>query len=741
MIINIKKNANMKKQLFLAISLCASCLCGAQSLNPYYYYFKGEKQYLELNPDYALVGKSNQLTRSVQAEVEKVDLKNVSAAAYSAKIDLLKNKEGVNFVTPYFTSKNGNTFSISDLFIVQLKKAEDAEMLKNYAKSKGIQVINQNEYAPLWYALSCEGTSMNAMESANMFYESGLFASAGPDFISIRGEAANSSTPQGSNKAARIVGGPVATTIPINYSDQWGLNNTGQYSGVAGLDINILNQSWGTTAFKMVPKVAVVDDGVDMNHPALKLAYSFDMKDVVSPNKVYASQGTAVAGVIAAKPVNGINLRGVFPACELMSISHPYGGDVSTYGFANAIIKAYKEGADVINCSWGDSEQEGSDFLEYAVNTAATKGRNGLGCVLVFAAGNANNGSIVNYPARKDNVIGVGAIVSNGSRRAPSYGGDWGSNYGTGLDLVAPGEWIATTDRMGSYGYNPSNIVNDYTNLNYHKYFAGTASACPFVSGVAAIVLSANPTLTAVQVKQILMAKATKLTKYSYPLDKTNTFAGGLPTANLQVKWNPEVGSGLVNAYAAKLEADKYLPKIVEVSGTSTVLQYRVDNLLNNPSLKVRWSISKPNEYYIAEESGAQGVTLFPNSSATTAVLYAEVYTGGDQGVPVKVLFKLSKTIWMTAVAPPVIVVHDPVSPTLKIVQNGENAEMMATRTTVSPVTVNLYSNATLVRSEKALSTDREISMDISGLSTGNYVLNVISNGKIIHSQTILIKR
>ena len=92
----------------------------------------------------------------------------------------------------------------------------------------------------------------------------------------------------------------------------------------------------------------------------------------------------------------------------------------------------------------------------------------------------------------------------------------WGSNYGNGLDVVAPGIEIPTTDINGSYD----------------MHFFGTSAACPHVAGVAALMLSANPDLTAQEVHDIINATATKLPNYSGD-------------------WNSEVGYGLINAEAA----------------------------------------------------------------------------------------------------------------------------------------------------------------------------------------------
>lgn len=737
----------MKKQLLFALSLCASCMCGAQSLNPYYYYYEGEKQFLELNADYALVGKSNPMARTVQTEVEKVDLKEVSAPDYSAKINLLKDEEGVNYVAPFFKSQNGGTFGISNYFIVQLKKAEDEAILNSYAKSKGARIVEKSEYLPLCYVLSCENASLNGLECANMFHESGLFEYAEPDFVYSKSAEATSVIPEAMNKAARAVSG--TTTIPTNYASQWGLENTGQYGGVPGVDINIPHSNWPPTYFEIIPKVAVVDNGVETSHPALPLMYSYDIPTEKSPNQVYGAQGTAVAGIIGARPISGSEIRGVFPSCALMSYSSPYNAALSTYKFATAISEAAEKGADVINCSWGDDQASanGSMVLKSAINIAATSGRNGLGCVIVCAAGNKDT-TLINFPANLENVIAVGAITPKGKRRIPTFRGDWGSNYGDELDIVAPGEMVATTDLSGYDGYNPDGYINDFTDLRFHKFFAGTAAACPFVSGVAAMVISTNPTLPAKRVKQILMNTATKLDGYYFRKlkNETDTIGTGFTTV-LPVTHNGDVGSGLVNAYEAEQKAFKGVPFLVQIEGNNMEMTFKINNLPNSGKLHTAWTLTG-GKYYIYE-MGRETISFYTTTvDPQPAILKCEIYTNktvkqNGKDVEIRqVLYTTMTGVNTSSTASNTYrVEQNRDNQILKLIKTEKNTEITTTRTAVSDIIINLYSNAALIHSEKALSTDREVALDISRLNTGNYVLNVVSGGKIIFNQSVLIKR
>ena len=198
---------------------------------------------------------------------------------------------------------------------------------------------------------------------------------------------------------------------------------------------------------------------------------------------------------------------------------------------------AWRNGASVISNSWRSSTF--SELLEDAIQSAMTNGRNGLGCVVTFSAGN-NDSNTVGYPASSlPDIIVVGALSLSGKRKSSTTidnEGWWGSDYGTQLDIMAPGVLIYTTDRTGSVGY----VSGDYM-----PNFIGTSSACPHVAGVAALILSVNPNLTQKEVATIIEKTARKVGGYSY------STVSGRPNGT----WHTEVGYGLIDAYAAVMEA------------------------------------------------------------------------------------------------------------------------------------------------------------------------------------------
>ncbi len=290
--------------------------------------------------------------------------------------------------------------------------------------------------------------------------------------------------------------------------------------------------------------VAIIDSDVQLNHT--DLGPNIVNGDYSSGSPGYAPyfHGTAIAGIIAAVKDNNVGISGVAPDCKIMPIKYD-----DTYATVTAGIKWAKEhGADVINCSWWRPTP--CDLLTAEINSAATQGRNGKGCILVFAAGNDNNNS-VSYPANLSNTIAVGAYSYDGNRKNPSSpdGYNWGSNYGYGLNLVAPGVKIKTTDTNNSYDDE-----------------CGTSFAAPHVSGVAALILSEYQYFTREQVTKAILYSCITPSGYSY------TYSIDYPYT---VMYNSEVGHGRLNAgnahaLAYQMDYQNYLDSI---SGIDVTIQ------------------------------------------------------------------------------------------------------------------------------------------------------------------------
>ena len=353
-----------------------------------------------------------------------------------------------------------------------------------------------------------------------------------------------------------------------HYGDQWGLVNTGQYGGLAGMDINIsgtssVSSAWYTSTGSNV-KVAVLDEGVDITHTDLinNMLPGYDATDgmMAGDNGACASgdgHGTACAGIIAAGN-NGIGVKGVAYDAKIIPIRIAYGvalsdGEremcTSDDWIVSGICEAWtNRGADVLLCSWEGGTR--SWVVEAALLDAVYSGRSSKGCVVVFPSGNAKNpddpidSRIRPLGGMRNNSLVVGAMSPCGERKSfTSCDGEssWASRYGNHLDIVAPGVFISTTDNQGNGGYNAG--TSDYSDLAYTKWFGGSSAASAHVAGVAALMIAAYPGITAAEVYSIIKSTAQKVRPDLYDYIYESSWSYGTR--------NNEVGHGLINASLA----------------------------------------------------------------------------------------------------------------------------------------------------------------------------------------------
>ena len=475
----------------------------------------------------------------------------------------------ISYSSPSYVLDNGKQVGISHLVYVLLKSKSDTVILEQLAGNLGAVILGENNMIPRLYTLSCTNASTyDALGVANALHATNLFEYAEPD----------------------IMGYEFFCVNDTYFSDQWALYNTGQSGGIPGIDINYCPARQITTGNSNVV-VAVVDQGVELNHPDLTNmhALSYNADSGTSPSAVIGPHGTACAGIIGAEADNGIGVAGIAPDCPLMSISVDVTAPNSDPNIAAAFRFARNNGASVINNSWGGGAP--SNTMEYAIDSAITLGRNGKGCVMVFATGYGNTS--VSYPATNNNVIAVGAISPCGERKSPSScdGETWGSNYGDELDVMAPGVLIPTTDLLGGSGINPNinlhppqigiPVINDYPNHDYTVWFNGSSAAAPHVAGVAALMLSVNPDLTAAKVARIIKGSAQKVGNYIYAYDTSHRFGS----------WHEEMGYGLVDAATAVAAAASDTAELYIRDNAADVgaEPYITSNAVNfSPDIKVK---------------------------------------------------------------------------------------------------------------------------------------------------------
>ncbi len=303
-----------------------------------------------------------------------------------------------------------------------------------------------------------------------------------------------------------------------------------------------IQKAWIIEQGKSSVTIAVVDSGIMSNHPDLQnkiwrnpgeianngidddtngyvddvIGWDFsdaptlqglgDWKTRDNSPDDESGHGTQVSGIIAAESNNSIGIAGIAWGCRIMPLRAGFrlaggGSFLQNDDIAAAIVYAADNGADIINLSLGDTVNAFviQDAVEYAYSR---------GCVLVAAAGNSSESGSY-YPAALENVLSVASIDNDGQLS--------GSNFGASIAIAAPGEDILTTELF----------IHNSAESEHYAYKSGTSMAAAHISGVAALLVSANPSCSNSQVYQWMTDTARQTT-----------------VTNL-------VGAGIVDAYAA----------------------------------------------------------------------------------------------------------------------------------------------------------------------------------------------
>lgn len=314
---------------------------------------------------------------------------------------------------------------------------------------------------------------------------------------------------------------PAVPSDDPSFGEQWALMNVGQPAcasspGVADVDMDV-PEAWPTTTGDPELIVLVIDNGVQFDHPDLlgDPALGFDATGQGGagwPVHPCDDHGTAIAGVIAAIAGNGLGTAGVAPNVTFASARiSTVNASCSGWTIQGSWVAAAMEfglsiGMRITNTSY--------TFPASSLIDDAYANADALGVLHIVAAGNGSSSQLA-YPAKLPSVMAVAAITNAGAKASFS-------NVGTGLSFAAPGVDVTTSDRTGSEGYAPGDTC----------CVSGTSLACPCVAGVAALAMSANPSLTNHATRSVLRRTCVDLGAPGYD----TTFGWGVPNAAAAMK-------------------------------------------------------------------------------------------------------------------------------------------------------------------------------------------------------------
>ena len=306
---------------------------------------------------------------------------------------------------------------------------------------------------------------------------------------------------------------------------EWHLRNRGLGGATKGEDLGIA-EAWRVTTGRREIVVAVLDDGVDVDHPNLVASLwrnpDSNARDAIGRdfflpddhpdhfnlrpkrfrfpfNQAMGSDihGTPCAGLVAAGGRLAKGSVGVAPGCRVLPVKIFHGNSLASDDRVADAFRYAAIHADLLNCSWSGGT---SLDVEQALKDAGRLGRGGRGSAVFCAAGNDSARRVV-FPARDPRAIAVGASTDQALRAAYS-------NTGPEIAFVAPSSGgihaIFTTDvSLPKRGFNPDGLHTDR--------FGGTSAAAPLAAGVAALVLSVNPNLSREDLKDLLAATADRI--------------------------------------------------------------------------------------------------------------------------------------------------------------------------------------------------------------------------------------
>jgi subtilisin family serine protease len=444
----------------------------------------------------------------LEAGVDPAQLQAVAGARVATGRDQAKQSG-----SPVFDAGDADHIIVNQI-MVQFHPDAAPEDIRKLLGRYCARVVTQSEPTGRYLLSFDRQTARHALAMVNRLNQEKIVLYAQPDVIVIGNPEAKG--PMAATPVNTCPAAPTSTGVDPYYPQAWHLDHSLGQPGDPAADINAPD-AWGAGSKGNGVLVAILDDAVEQTHEdlAIQIQQIFN----AFPNRNTADlqitdldrHGTAVAGIVGAISQNAVGTKGVAPLAKLMAVrvmewaaaSSGNPDDAQALYPNSAVVRgieaAIAAGARVINMSisLGTFNYQTCDVNEvcHGAVQLAVSAANGLPtavyppnpkpAVTVFPTGNegcdAQGCKPIAFPAVLSApgmpVIAVGATDTADAVKVAT-GGEWGSNQGPQISVVAPGVAVVTTDRTGTKGYCPS---GNYVSFN------GTSAASPVVAGVVAL--------------------------------------------------------------------------------------------------------------------------------------------------------------------------------------------------------------------------------------------------------------
>ena len=531
-----------------------------------FYYQNGKRVYFESPPQLVAIrferGQSPAATKSLESlpilkelgAVPKRDLpfqedltdinvyaikKDLSDKTLKTMRDEVLRVRGVRDVmVPESLGKNGLIFFTSEI-IVKFKPQVSKQQTLALFKKNELEIVREFSYSPGTYLLySRSQVGKELLKLANELAESDLTVYAEPNLhYTLEDDLVPTDYLYSTDQWHHPF---------INAEDAWDIT-TGDHN----ITICVHDRGlWIDAAGNPHPDF----DTTGMGWTKIHSPWDFQDMNNTTPYHTGNTHGTRCCGVATALQNNGgLGVSGLAPDCRLIptrrydSNSTDEQGDAYIWasGFAPdnpdpAFPAPPANPADVIVSSYGSNGLALSGLMKDAFDFITTYGRGGRGCVMIFSAGNSDIDVSAREWASYEKTICVAA--SDDADVRSIFSATQASNFGDEIDICAPSsggaDSICTTNFVGG-GTLPGTAAPG-ASLDYDDTFGGTSSAAPLVAGLVGLMLSANPDLTWIQVRDILRDTAVII-------DAANVDPVG---QWLDINGNPSVASGLAPVFS-----------------------------------------------------------------------------------------------------------------------------------------------------------------------------------------------